>query len=180
MKRIVSNLAGTLAVLLLLSCTAAFGKAGFGDKRFLSAAYQGNLEEVALGKLAQQKASNPQIKDAGKRMVTDHSKMEDQVKMVAQKEQVSLPAGMSQMQQRDIDKLTKLSGADFDKQYTQMMVKDHQSDVKDFQKEEKGTKDAGIKKLVAGALPTIEAHLTMFQSVQNGKGSTKNTKMPMK
>ena len=44
------------------------------DKEFFIAAAQGNMSEVALGKLASDKATDAGVKAFGNRMVTDHGK----------------------------------------------------------------------------------------------------------
>ena len=52
----------------------------------------GGMAEVELGTLAKEKASNPDVKAFGDRMVTDHSKANDELKQWAQQKNVTLPA----------------------------------------------------------------------------------------
>ena len=56
------------------------------DTEFAKSAAEGSLAEVKLGQLAEDKSSSPEVKDFGKRMVTDHSKIDDRLKKDAAKE----------------------------------------------------------------------------------------------
>jgi putative membrane protein len=60
------------------------------DKKFIHEAAIGGREEVALGKLATQKASSPDVKQFGQRMVDDHSKANDQLEQLAKNKSVDL------------------------------------------------------------------------------------------
>ncbi len=81
-----------------------------GDRKFVTKAAEGGIAEVQLGKLAQQKASNDQVKQFGQRMVTDHGSANEKLKAVASGKGISLPAQMDTSAQKEYDKLSKLSG----------------------------------------------------------------------
>jgi putative membrane protein len=143
------------------------------DTKFVKAAASGGMEEVELGKLAAQKASNPDVKSFGQKMVDDHTKANDQLKQVASQKNVTLPAGMNNMQKHDQAKLAKLSGAAFDRSYVSMMVKDHKKDVADFQKESTSGKDADVKSFASTTLPTLQDHLKMVQDLSSSLNKKK-------
>jgi putative membrane protein len=136
------------------------------DRKFMEKAAQGGMAEVELGKLAEDKASNDQVKQFGKRMVDDHSKANDQLKSLAQSKGVTLPTEMDKSAQKERDKLAKLSGADFDREYMKHMVSDHNKDVKEFKSESKSAKDADVKSFAASTLPTLEQHLDLAKSTE--------------
>jgi putative membrane protein len=129
------------------------------DHHFASAAAAGGAAEVKFGKLAEEKASDPAVKAFGKRMVDDHSKAGEQLKEVAQSENMSLPSNMKAQDRAQYERLSKLSGAEFDRAYMQMMVKDHEEDVAEFKKEAASGKNAALKNFAAQTLPTLEEHL---------------------
>jgi putative membrane protein len=145
------------------------------DQRFAEKAAEGGLAEVKLGELAAQKASSPDVKAFGQQMVDDHSKANDELKSVAAKENMTLPNAVDGKDQGLYKKLQNLSGAEFDKTYVKAMVKDHQEDVKEFQKEADKGKDLGIKNFASQTLPTLQQHLSKIQSIEstlgNGAGS---------
>ena len=136
------------------------------DTHFAIEAAQGGMAEVKLGKLAADKAGSPDVKAFGQQMVDDHTKANDQLKSIAQAEGITLPGDVNQKQQAMYDRLSKLSGADFDRQYVKSMVMDHQEDVKDFHKEANTGKDPQIKSFAAQTLPVIQGHLDKIKSIQ--------------
>ena len=92
------------------------------DQQFADAAAQGGMAEVKLGQLAEDQGQNQAVKDFGKRMVTDHSKANDDLKTAAQKDNITLPDKMSAHDQAQYDRLSKLSGEAFDRAYARDMV----------------------------------------------------------
>ncbi len=87
------------------------------DSKFATDVANGGLAEVALGKLAQQKATNPQVKSFADMMVKDHSKANDELMAIAKSKNITLPAAPDADHQKKMDDLSKLSGKDFDKAY---------------------------------------------------------------
>ena len=84
-------------------------------------------------------------------------------KRIASAKGVQLPAQLDRKHHGDLDRLAKLSGADFDREYMAYMVKDHKQDIAEFQKAAKGLKDAEIKQFASSTLPTLEEHLHMAE-----------------
>jgi putative membrane protein len=91
-----------------------------------------------------------------------------------------LPKELPEKQRKDVEKLSKLSGEEFDKAYMKTMVRDHKKDVKDFEKASKDLADADLKGWAAKTLPTLEEHLklaeqTAGQTKQEGKEGGETT-----
>lgn len=144
-------------------------------KAFLTDAAEASKAEVALGKLASQKASNAKVKSFGEQMVTDHTAANDQLKQLAASKQVTLPTDMSPSQKSEYDRLSKLSGAAFDRAYITLMVSDHQKDVAAFRKQSTQGEDADVKSFAAKTLPTLERHFSLVQSIQKELGTGMNS-----
>ncbi len=87
------------------------------DKEFVRSALQGGIAEVQLGQLAAEKGSSDDVKQFGQKMVTDHTKLGDQMKQVAQQIGVKPPDGPSKKDKELYTKLQALSGAKFDDAY---------------------------------------------------------------
>jgi putative membrane protein len=136
------------------------------DKKFMEKAAQGGMAEVKLGQLATQKAQSDQVKQFGQRMVDDHSKADDKLKQLASTKAVTLPTTLDKSTQKEYDKLSKLSGADFDREYMKHMVSDHKKDISDFKSEANKAKDADLKQFASSTLPTLEEHLKLAQSAE--------------
>lgn len=61
-----------------------------------------------------------------------------------------------------MDKLSKLSGAGFDKAYMSLMLKDHEKDVKEFEMQATNGTNAHVKDFASRTLPTLQSHLQML------------------
>ena len=103
------------------------GPAALSDARgFINDMTIANLAEVQLGKMASEKGSNPDVKSFGQMMVKDHTKANDELKQVASRLKVQPPAQVDQKHKDLADKLSKLSGAEFDREYINAMVMGHE------------------------------------------------------
>jgi putative membrane protein len=131
------------------------------DKKFLAMAAQGDQNEIALSKLAADKATNPAVKAFAEKMVTEHTKMTDGMKPFAEQWGLTPPAGVDADHQKEIDKLNGLSGKDFDKEYIDQMVSDHAKALDTFTKEAKDTKDVKFRATVISAKTMVAAHKNM-------------------
>jgi putative membrane protein len=136
------------------------------DKEFVIKAAQGGMSEVALGKMAVSKAASADVKTFGSRMVTDHSKANDELKQIAIIKGLDVPAVVGREDQKTADELSKTYGTDFDKAYMRDMVEDHEKDVKEFEKASKNAKDADIRNWATKILPTLQEHLRMAKDTQ--------------
>ena len=137
-----------------------------GDKKFVEKAVQGSVAEVQLGQLAVQKAQNPQVKKFGQQMIDDHSAANNKLQQIASQKGVTAPTSMDSATQREYDRLQKLSGAQFDREYMKHMVSDHEKDIKEFQSEAKSAKDSDIKSFAETTLPTLQKHLDMAKQAE--------------
>jgi len=147
---------------------------GGADQKFAQDAAAGGLAEVEMGQLAADKASNEKVKQFGQRMVTDHSKANTELKTLASKKGLTLPDSPKPKDKSMAQKMSKLSGAAFDKAYMQDMVKDHQKDVAEFQKEASSGSDPDLKAWAGTTLPVLQEHLKMAKealSAVNGSST---------
>ena len=136
------------------------------DRSFMTEAATGGMAEVELGRLAAEKGQSADVKKFGQRMVDDHSKANDELKQLAAKKGITLPTDLTSEQKSEKDKLSKLSGAAFDKEFMSVMVSDHDKVVKAFQDEAKDAKDADLKAFVTKTLPTLEDHQRMAKEIK--------------
>lgn len=144
------------------------------DEKFAKNAALGGMTEVELGKLATQKASDAKVKEFGQKMVDDHTKANDNLKQIASKSNIDIPSSLDSKHQSRIDKLSKLSGPDFDKAYVKDQLKDHETDVREFKDEANNGTDPNVKTFASSTLPTLQEHLEMVKSLsKNGKQMSK-------
>jgi len=136
------------------------------DADFATAAADGGMMEVALGKLAVDKGVSPSIKKLGAMMVKDHAKANDELKAAAAAKNITLPALMSEKCQKKLSDLSEKKGVDFDKAYADLMVSDHKEDIDEFKKEADKGMDAQLSTWAKGKLPILEHHLMMAEDAK--------------
>jgi putative membrane protein len=146
------------------------------DQKFVAKAAQGGMAEVDLGNVAKQNGSNDAVKQFGDRMVTDHSKANDELKSLAQQKSWTLPSEPKASDKSKQERLSKMTGAAFDKAYMRDMVMDHQNDVKEFQKCASSCSDPDLKAWAAKTVPTLQDHLKMAQDGAKQVGAMTGTK----
>ena len=84
------------------------------------------MTEVQLGKMATERAASGDVKAFGQMMVKDHSKAGEELKQVASQLNIQQPTQLDQKHKDLVDKLSKLQGAAFDREYMTAMVQGHQ------------------------------------------------------
>jgi putative membrane protein len=165
---------GSVGLALMLSSGALLaadtegqrGQLTSSDFKFVTDAKRGGMEEVQLGELAKQKATSPAVREFGERMVTDHQKANDQLKQIVQRKGALVPTSLSHHETSRLDRLQKLSGADFDKAYISDMVRDHKTDVKEFETATKSLSDPELRAFAEKTLPTLQEHLRLAQDLE--------------
>jgi putative membrane protein len=147
------------------------GKMASSDAKFMTEAARGNMAEVELGRLATERGSSDAVKQFGQRMVSDHGKANDELKQLAQQKGLTLPTDLDSKHKKTIDKLSKLSGAGFDKAYAKEMVRDHDKDVKEFQHEAQKARDADLKSWAGKTLPLLQEHQQQARQMSASVGA---------
>jgi putative membrane protein len=146
------------------------GKMASADSKFITEAAQGGMAEVELGRLASEHGSSDAVKQFGQRMVTDHGKANDELKQLAQEKGVTLPTELDSKHKKTMDRLSKMSGAEFDRAYAKEMVRDHNKDVKDFQRAAQKGRDADLKSWAGKTLPVLQEHQQQAQQMSASVG----------
>jgi putative membrane protein len=142
-----------------------------GDAGFAKDAAIGGMMEVELGRIATQNASSDKVKQFGQRMVDDHTKAGNELKAVAAKHNLTLPDQLDSKHQMMVDRFSKMSGAQFDREYMSDMVKDHETDIADFRKETSSGSNRDLKDFAAATLPTLQDHLRQARETQSTVGA---------
>jgi putative membrane protein len=137
------------------------------DRTFVMDAAEGGQMEVELGQLAQQKATSDAVKQFGQRMATDHAKAGQELAQLAAGKGVELLKQPSRKTQMEKDRLSKATGAAFDREYVKMMVKDHENDVAAFRRQSQQAQDPDLKAWAARTLPTLEDHLKSIKQIES-------------
>lgn len=149
------------------------------ERSFVRDAAIGGKAEVQLGQLAEQNAQSEQVKQFGQKMVQDHSRANQQLEQIASQKGIQLPQQPDAEHMKEYDRLSKMRGAEFDRAYMQHMVRDHDKDVKEFEKEAQNGKDPEIRNFAQQTLPTLQQHDQMAHNVNGaltGAGSSRQSR----
>ena len=159
-----SDTSGTTATNPATSSTAAATPLATDDQNFMQKAATGGMAEVSLGQQVSPVAKNPDAKKFADKMVTDHSKANDELKQLASSKGVTLPTDTDQEHKDAAQKV--MSSKDVDKAYMDEMVKDHDKDVKEFEDASKSAKDADLKAWIDKTLPVLTEHQKMAHDIK--------------
>ncbi|MGA2850210.1 MAG: DUF4142 domain-containing protein [Terracidiphilus sp.] len=154
--------------------TGSSTSASTADKHFVTAALRGGMAEVELGKLAAEKGASDDVKQFGQKMVTDHTQLGEQMKQVAQQIGATQPSAMSPADLALEAKLKLLSGNAFDRAYIQAMVKDHEDDLGDFNKEIANGSSTAVTDAAREGAKVIQEHLDMIKKIAQNNNLASN------
>lgn len=172
-----------LAMVGALACdradrtNGAVGTAGSDsniDREFIEDQLADGNAEVELGRLAQERASNPQVREFASMMVTEHRKAGDQLKEIASRHNVEMPAETRDEHHDLRERLSTLSGAEFDREYIDAMVDDHEKAVKDVEDQAEDAKNAALKQWASSTLPSLRQHLERAKQIQSNLRGAEN------
>ncbi|HEY6161348.1 MAG TPA: DUF4142 domain-containing protein [Bacteroidia bacterium] len=146
------------------------------DMKFVKDAADGGMFEVMMGKYALEHATDPDVKMLGQHMFEDHSKANEELKVLAQKKGIELPTAVSDKHAKVYNDMMKKSGRDFDKAYSDQMVDDHKADIPKFEAEGKKGTDPDIRSWAAGKVDVLKGHLQMAQNTVDALKDKKDEK----
>jgi putative membrane protein len=143
-----------------------------GDNRFLSQAAAGSLHEITLGNLAETNSANADIQAFAARLVDDHTTAYNQAVELAAANGGTVPTTESRSQARANQKLTGLTGNQFDVAFINEMVRDHMKDIQTFESEATRGRDANTRAYARAQLPVLMDHLVTALEIGESLGIT--------
>ena len=158
---------------LTVACASGFARAQdttSADKKFVTEASLGSLAEINYAKLALQKSQDKNVREFAQKMITDHSKLIEDMKPFAHKLGVKESSSPKLTDDALYAKLKLQSGTSFDRAYVEAMVKDHHNDLKEFMEEESSTSDPALKAAVAKGEKVIRQHTEMIDNIAHMGG----------
>lgn len=136
------------------------------DREFVKEAALGSMQEVQLGKIVADRATNSDVKQFGEKMVEEHSKASAKLKEIASQKGLSLPQQLDEDRKEAINDLTKHTGPEFDREYISLMVDDHEEDIDTFKEQAEDGKDPALKQFASQTVPKLEQHLSMAKQIE--------------
>ena len=131
---------------------------------FLKQALMGDNSEIQLGQMAEKSGATDGVRTFGQTLSTDHAKAKANALPVAKAHGVAATTAVKPEAKAEMDKLSKLSGAAFDREFVSYMIKDHKKDIAEFQ-EQARSGDRSTAALAKKTLPDLQKHLAMAQKL---------------
>jgi putative membrane protein len=149
------------------------------DRKFIQQAAEGGMYEVQIAELAASKATDANVKSFADTLVKDHQAANNELVQMANAKKVELPAAPPRAMRRDIERLAQRKGKDFDEHFVREVgIKDHEKDIKMFEKGSGSVKDAQLKAWIDKTLPHLREHLAIAQKLpQAGRGAVDASSM---
>lgn len=137
------------------------------DAKFLVSAAEIDLKQIQLGQLAQQSGTSPHVRELGKIMEEAHTKSLNELKALAKRKDISIPTSVNEDAQEVYKDLNEESAEDFDKAYSDEMVRVHDDAISTFKNASEDSNDTEIKNWATNSLPGLHKHLD--QSMESQK-----------
>ena len=169
-------------ILLIIGIAAASATALAANDKvsaedFVKKAGEAGAAEVAMGKLGAAKATDTEVKAFAQHMVKDHTKANQELMAAAKPKGLKVPTEPGVMHTGMKEKFEHQSAdADFNHDFMQQMVKDHESAVKLFRTASADTTlDPDLRALAKKTLPTLEEHLADAQKLESKLGKAEHS-----
>lgn len=142
------------------------------DLKFVMEAAQSNLMEIEMSRAAAQKASSADVKAFAQRMVTDHTQATTRLQQVASQLGLTLPTTLPADKRQEMDKMTRVAGAEFDRMYMGHQLQHHKKDVSEFEKQaNRNGGNATLQSFARQTLPTLREHYQQAQTIGTKVGA---------
>jgi len=128
------------------------------ERKFVERAASDNIAEIELGRLALDKSRDTEVRNYAQRLIDDHKKSLDQLKSIANDQKFPLPTSATTLAQDDYQRLSKLDGERFDREYKKLMDKRHAQAISTFQKASQELQNQDLKNYADKTLPTLKEH----------------------
>jgi len=131
------------------------------DKAFLESAAETNLNEIELGKLAENNGTIEEVKQLGVMMQKDHSKAMVDLQNLADKKQITLPSSITENDAKANKKLSTKPSKTFDNEFCKALIEAHNEAIGKFEKAANEAADADIKSWAMSMIPILQNHLDL-------------------
>ncbi len=142
------------------------------DTGWAQATAQTDLAEIAIGQLAQQRASHSATKMMAQVTISDHTKALASLKSVASQAGITLPSAPSATQQAQAAKLKTVASSQFDATYDSIQIQGHELSISATRTELADGSSTAVMDNANAYLPVAEKHLQMAESDYTALGGS--------
>jgi len=138
------------------------------DADFIVNAVASNYAEIKIAQLANNKATDPKVKDIATMLEKDHTKVLNELKAYANKNGITVPMTETESDAKELADLEKESGKEFDNEWCEHMKDRHEKTINKFEKRIDKTEDPELKSWISATLPSLKGHLDMIKTREEG------------
>jgi len=146
------------------STSTSSGKLSWGDRRFVTKAADDGQDEVSLAQLASQRATNSEVRNFAQKLVDDHTKVNSELSSIASQKNVKVDKDNDK--DRAYKRLSKRTGSDFDQEFVEHMIDEHEKDIKMFEKAANDAKDPDVRSFASKHVSHLREHLQQAQGLR--------------
>ena len=139
------------------------------DRRFVMKALDGGMAEVQIGKLAKERGSSDKVKEIGRTLIEDYSKLNERLKGIAAGKGLRVPVDPD-AKQMQTGRLSTLTGEDFDREFLRRQLRYHEEDLREFQQAAQKSEAPDVKSFASDMLPTLRKRLDAIRGAAQGMG----------
>lgn len=140
------------------------------DLNFVLKAGPMGLAEVAIGEMARSQSNRPDIQQFAERLIQDHTSNNKQLAVLVQRKGIDAPTGPDLEHQRLHERLSRLRGTDFDKEFVRAQVRDHEQVVALFEREAMDGHDRDLREFAQKSMGLMQSHLQMAREMSSVVG----------
>ena len=139
---------------------------GMGERNFIEEHVKLNEAELAIGRLAQERATNAQVKEFAQTMVRDHEAAGRELRQIATQHNVEIDAGDMADDHRDLrERMMERQGMEFDREFMDWAVDKHEEAVDDVE-DQVDSENPALRNWATKTLPTLRKHLDLARNIQ--------------
>lgn len=157
------------AVLLVGTALSSSTSFAASPREFLQGVVEGANSEIMLGRLASERARSPRVREYGQTLMSDHSQARDRALELGRRYGVRPTMRPTPEARAERDRLMNLNGRDFDREFAEYMVDDHQKDIAEFRDEAREGHGA-VSEFARSQLPTLREHLRIATNLATRRG----------
>ena len=140
------------------------------DGAFMTRARLRGLEEIKLGQIVAQRSANDGVRSLARQIIEERGKANESLRLFAQSQAVELPTTLESARRAEVDRISKLPAAEIDHAYLLAMIRIHDEDVADFQKQTEAGQEVELQGWVYDTVPRLEEEQREIHRVAAGLG----------
>lgn len=144
--------------------TTGSARLSWSDRRFVTKAADGGHDEIQLAQLAAQRATNTEVRSFAQKIVDDHTKVNSELMSIASQKNVKVDKDDDK--DRAYKRLSKKTGSEFDQEFVEHMIDEHEKDIKQFEKAAKDAKDPDVRSFASKHVADLRSHLQQAESLR--------------